>query len=212
MNCQEFRDSRVAFLDGEAEATLRPAMEKHAAECEGCRKELETLRRADRLLGQYGAPKAPPDFAGNLLRRVAPAPVSIWRRPVLWRAAAAVVVIGFGAALYVAVRSGSPAAQEIVKEERPKAPAPEDQPVRTPVPLPPEEPKAPPVQAPVEQPRVAEAPTPQPRPEDPLEAQLIENLDVLEDPDFLDDPVVQAALALPDEDFETLLVALEEGM
>lgn len=108
MDCERVGDERLRgdlmdVLYGEADAAARARVEEHVAACAACREEMTALRGVRRDLRAWRQPSARPAFTprGLVLPR--------------WAAAAALVLLGFGAALgltgYASLRR-SLAAQE----------------------------------------------------------------------------------------------------
>jgi putative zinc finger protein len=79
MNCQQTRELLSAWVDGDATAAQRGAVEAHLATCAECRRELEHLSRTLTLLRDAEPPRAPAGFVDRVLARVGPA----GRRPLL---------------------------------------------------------------------------------------------------------------------------------
>jgi len=101
MDCERvgdegLRDGMMDVLYGEADTAVRARVEEHLAGCPACREEMARLRALRRDLGAWRLPVARPSFTprGVVLPR--------------WLAAAAVLLLGFGAALgvtgYVSLR------------------------------------------------------------------------------------------------------------
>ena len=108
MDCDRHDDERLRegmmdVLYGEADAEVRARVEAHLAGCAACREEMAALRALRRDLAAWGRPPARPSFTprGVVLPR--------------WLAAAALLLLGFGATLgaagYVSLRQAL-AAQE----------------------------------------------------------------------------------------------------
>lgn len=97
------RDGMMDVLYGEADAAVRARVEAHLAGCPACREEMAALRALRRDLATWRRPAASPSFTprGVVLPR--------------WMAAAALLLLGFGATLgvsgYVSLRRAL-AAQE----------------------------------------------------------------------------------------------------
>lgn len=97
------RDGMMDVLYGEADAEVRARVEAHLAGCAACREEMAALRALRRDLAAWRRPPARPSFTprGVVLPR--------------WLAAAALILLGFGATLgaagYVSLRRAL-AAQE----------------------------------------------------------------------------------------------------
>lgn len=93
---ERLRDGMMDVLYGEADTAVRARVEEHLAGCPACREEMARLRALRRDLGAWRLPVARPSFTprGVVLPR--------------WLAAAAVLLLGFGAALgvtgYVSLR------------------------------------------------------------------------------------------------------------
>jgi anti-sigma factor RsiW len=94
MDCERvgdegLRDGMMDVLYGEADAAVRARVEEHLARCPACREEMARLRALRRDLGAWRLPVARPSFTprGVVLPR--------------WLAAAAVLLLGLGAALGV---------------------------------------------------------------------------------------------------------------
>ncbi len=104
MTCDEAESRLSAFLDGEA-----PEVEPHLASCAGCRGKLESLRKADALLGRAADRFAAlvPAKADRILGRVAR---RRWRP--LWAAAALLVAAFLGTWVWVNVRTAD--SQEVL--------------------------------------------------------------------------------------------------
>ena len=101
MDCERYgdeglRDGMMDVLYGEADAAVRARVEEHLAGCPACREEMARLRALRRDLGAWRLPVARPSFTprGVVLPR--------------WLAAAALLLLGFGAVLgvtgYVSLR------------------------------------------------------------------------------------------------------------
>ena len=95
MDCERvgdegLRDGMMDVLYGEADAAVRTRVEEHLAGCPACREEMARLRALRRDLGAWRVPVARPAFTprGVVLPR--------------WLAAAALLLLGFGATLGVA--------------------------------------------------------------------------------------------------------------
>jgi len=95
MDCERvgdegLRDGMMDLLYGEADAAVRARVEEHLAGCPACREEMARLRALRRDLGAWRVPVARPAFTprGVVLPR--------------WLAAAALLLLGFGATLGVA--------------------------------------------------------------------------------------------------------------
>ncbi len=108
MDCERhedegLRDGMMDVLYGEADAAVRARVETHLAGCPACREEMAALRALRRDLAAWRRPRARPSFTprGVMLPR--------------WLAAAALLLLGFGATLgaagYVTLRRAV-AAQE----------------------------------------------------------------------------------------------------
>jgi hypothetical protein len=108
MHCERpddeaLREGMMDVLYGEADAAVRARVEAHLAGCAACREEMEALRSVRRDLAAWSRPEARPSFSprGVVLPR--------------WLAAAALLLLGFGATLgatgYVSLRRAL-AAQE----------------------------------------------------------------------------------------------------
>lgn len=87
MNCAEIEERLNAYLDGQADAGERAALEGHLATCADCARSLEGLRLQDRELDAAFAPlRAEADMmADRVIARITGARR---RRPVLWFALA----------------------------------------------------------------------------------------------------------------------------
>jgi len=101
MDCERvgdegLRDGMMDVLYGEADVAVRTRVEEHLAGCPACREEMARLRALRRDLGAWRLPVARPSFTprGVVLPR--------------WLAAAALLLLGFGAVLgvmgYVSLR------------------------------------------------------------------------------------------------------------
>ena len=101
MDCERvgdegLRDGMMDVLYGEADTAVRARVEEHLAGCPACREEMARLRALRRDLGAWRLPVARPSFTprGVVLPR--------------WLAAAALLLLGFGATLgvtgYVSLR------------------------------------------------------------------------------------------------------------
>ena len=110
--CQENLSS---YLDGELSPRARERVDRHLAECERCRWDLETLQRTVGLLRAMPRPKAPRSFA---ILETMPAPaLPFWMRPGVYtalRAATATAALFFvmtvaGTVLSVPMQSRAPA-------------------------------------------------------------------------------------------------------
>jgi anti-sigma factor RsiW len=119
MDCERhgdegLRDGMMDVLYGEADAAVRARVEAHLAGCAACREEMATLRALRRDLATWRRPAARPSFT--------PRGVVVPR----WLAAAAVLLLGFGAALgagaYVSLRRALAAqearASELERQQR----------------------------------------------------------------------------------------------
>jgi len=113
MDCERhgdegLRDGMMDALYGEADAAVRARVEAHLAGCPACREEMAALRALRRDLAAWRRPVARPSFTprGVVLPR--------------WMAAAALLLLGFGATLgatgYVSLRRAL-AEQEARAEE-----------------------------------------------------------------------------------------------
>jgi len=130
MRCRAAKRRIAAYLYGELSAKERAAFEEHAAQCAGCREELEMTRRA---LGLLPAEPAPPMSQGereemlrSVRRAIRTASVAQERtRRWAWSWAAAVLVAGaLGAGLwYTQVRG--PAPKPPIAQGLPPTPGPE---------------------------------------------------------------------------------------
>jgi hypothetical protein len=94
MDCQRVGDEthqadKMDALYGEADAAVRARVEAHLAECPACREEMSALAAVRRDLGAWKLPLSRPSFT--------PRGVVVPR----WLAAAAVLLVGFGATLGV---------------------------------------------------------------------------------------------------------------
>jgi len=58
MDCEYIKENLPAFIDGELEEDAIVRVESHLAECEGCRSELEDLRRTARMIEDFLEPRA----------------------------------------------------------------------------------------------------------------------------------------------------------
>jgi hypothetical protein len=94
MDCERVGDEglqgdRMDVLYGEADAAVRARVEEHVAACAACREEMAALRSVRRDLRAWRRPTARPTFTprGLVLPR--------------WAAAAALLLLGFGATLGV---------------------------------------------------------------------------------------------------------------
>jgi hypothetical protein len=184
--CNEYEGLIAAAIYGQVEPAERAALDRHLAECAGCRREREELERTARLAGAGAADLAPAEraeLADRISRAIAPAraarsrvrpwrgrgfqPAASWR----WIAAAA-VLLGIPLAFLVT----RPARREVAKETAarppvaalaPAEPAPE--PAPAPKPPVPEEKPAPPDAPPPPPPERAEPPpAPPPSPPEPM--------------------------------------------
>jgi len=81
MQCDRARILMVESLDG----ANAPALERHAAECAGCRAELERLRQVDGILRSQGLVEPPPGFASRTMSLIDTrlAAADMWRRGLL---------------------------------------------------------------------------------------------------------------------------------
>ncbi len=107
VNCVE-KEALVAYIYGECDADARQSVDAHLAACPDCADEVAGLGGVRQALAQWTPPataagfrivrdeEVPPAAGANLLR-----PARWWQRPLpAWgRAAAAVLLLAFGAAL-----------------------------------------------------------------------------------------------------------------
>ncbi len=92
MDCEKVGDGglqgdRIDMLYGEADAAARARVEEHLAGCAACREEMAALRGVRRDLAAWRLPRARPSFT--------PRGIVVPR----WLAAAALLLLGFGATL-----------------------------------------------------------------------------------------------------------------
>lgn len=92
MDCENVGDGglqgdKMGVLYGEADAAARARVEEHLAGCAACRDEMAALRGVRRDLAAWGLPRARPSFT--------PRGIVVPR----WLAAAALLLLGFGATL-----------------------------------------------------------------------------------------------------------------
>ena len=119
MECEKVRDEalqgdKLDVLYGEADAAVRARVDAHLAACAACREELLSLRSLRRDLGHWRVPSSRPSFTPRGF--VVPH----------WLAAAALVLLAFGATLgvsgYVSLRralaSQQARAAELEREQR----------------------------------------------------------------------------------------------
>lgn len=83
------------YIDGELDATMRTHLENHFAKCEGCRRELESLSFASRIISNFDIPDDVPDVMPQWISRPA--------RPVQTRRTLWPVLIPVATILLVAV-------------------------------------------------------------------------------------------------------------
>ncbi len=111
---EELRDGMMDVLYGEADAAVRARVEAHLAGCAACREEMAGLRALRRDLAAWRRPPARPSFSprGFVLPR--------------WMAAAALLLLGFGATMaatgFVSLRRAHEAqearASELERQQR----------------------------------------------------------------------------------------------
>src|SRR5262245_9048500 len=158
----------AAVYDVVEPAEARP-LKQHLGACETCRRELDELRRAARMVGSGSGeldPQARREALQGIARRVKTAPTSRFRRAparAAWPGRAALAA-GFlaafvGIVLIARLTTPTPSKEVAVEptppeETRPPAPAPLPKPV-VPVPAPLPEPR---------EPKLAPPPTPEPKP------------------------------------------------
>jgi len=102
MNCD--RNKLNAYLDGELSQGEITSVEKHLAQCNDCRSELEALKQLDRLLDMAEPVNAPADFDVKLAERLKTPVVPIARLRTLGKvitAIAASFVLVAGWIIYV---------------------------------------------------------------------------------------------------------------
>ncbi len=100
MDCKHVTDLLVPYLDGEVGAAERSEIEAHLAGCEKCRRELESVRRTQRVLRASFSSKAgnaePPARAWEDLQPgldiYRPSLLFLFRRR-SWRIAATVILV-----------------------------------------------------------------------------------------------------------------------
>ncbi|HIJ73870.1 MAG TPA: hypothetical protein HPP83_07195, partial [Candidatus Hydrogenedentes bacterium] len=98
MDCPEVRDEFSALLDGELDLARRSAVEAHLAKCSDCLRELDRLKRVDRVYRELPKQAAPAGFEHRVrasLRssRLRLRPVGLRRRAVWPLAAAAAMFL-----------------------------------------------------------------------------------------------------------------------
>ena len=105
MNCKDIREDLSAHLDGELDPARRAEIDGHLASCDGCRAELERLRRLSKLLGDVPRAAAPAGLASRIVAAARVPRPRILRLPrwtgALAAAAAALLV---GVVSFVAMR------------------------------------------------------------------------------------------------------------
>jgi len=79
LQCPEAKQLFSPYLDGAVTGTEMLALQSHLAECEGCSRQYESLRRTQQLLTSVARPKAPADL-GLKLRLAISREVAIARR------------------------------------------------------------------------------------------------------------------------------------
>jgi anti-sigma factor RsiW len=67
LDCSEFVELVTSFLDGALEPADRRRFAAHLAECDGCERYLDQVRRTIRALGDLPAERLPPQARDALL-------------------------------------------------------------------------------------------------------------------------------------------------
>lgn len=107
MTCDEFRPFLHEYVLGDLGAPARQILDRHANECAACLAEADALQKVDRALASQPVQPVPPGLTDRLMARL-PAPGRSFRREARRLAAAALLVIGLGAAASVgAVRDSA---------------------------------------------------------------------------------------------------------
>jgi hypothetical protein len=101
--CREWQPRLSEFVDGEFDAPEARAVAAHLEACDACRSLADELRRIAAVASVLAAP-APParDLWPGIASRLTPVPASAPRRPTAYLALAAALVLGVGAAVWVA--------------------------------------------------------------------------------------------------------------
>jgi anti-sigma factor RsiW len=98
-------DDLAAYAEDQLEVADRERVARHLQACDDCRHELERIRHGIELASQLTAEPMPADVAARIRSRIASAVPdavdrTIARRGAWWRAAAAVILLGAGVALF----------------------------------------------------------------------------------------------------------------
>ncbi len=101
MTCVDVRDNLSAYLDGELEREQAAAVESHLAGCEGCRAELESLRRVTETLHALPHRAAPAEIEREVVGQIERD--ALLTRPALPRRRRFALPIFAGAALAAAL-------------------------------------------------------------------------------------------------------------
>lgn len=108
------------YLVDDPETSLgeRREIERHLDSCAGCRRSLESFRRARRLLQNPQSPMPPPGderFVGRVLSRVDSGPSKIPGPPRKWLSASLLgVLLALAAGLYLTLRSPATTTQDLL--------------------------------------------------------------------------------------------------
>lgn len=99
MRCREVTEKLLGYATGELPPEEREAVEAHLRGCLRCRREGDTVERAEAALAMLGAVEAAPDLSEDLRRRLED---PLRKRPRwAWTAAVAVILLAFLASLRV---------------------------------------------------------------------------------------------------------------
>jgi hypothetical protein len=104
MDCTQMSEWLSAYADGELSEKETQEVTVHLSVCPGCRHRLEELRAADRVLARCPGAKASAGFVDRVRAQMAREQTRAKRwRPILRYAAAAVLLLAVGAAVWFAV-------------------------------------------------------------------------------------------------------------